>query len=162
MSESAEVVAAHAPVPLLDVTTLEARRRTLRMLLKVFLGLLVASLIAEGVFTLPESMQLAQDMELEMVPQWRFAVGIAVSLVVLGASLWGLYQLWHYRRAGLWWFVLPVAFPSFLLINTPSVYTAISDYLNGLVYVCVGAVLLLCLAMPDVLSDSVTPPESSK
>lgn len=162
MSEAAETVATHAPVPLVDVTTLEARRRTLRLLLKVFLGLLAASLVAEGVFSLPESMQLAQDMEIDMVPQWRFVAGIITGIAVLGAALWGLYQLWHYRRSGLWWFTLPWLFPLFLVVSTPSVSTAISDYVDGLLAVCVGSVLILCLAMPDTLSDSTTPAEKSK
>jgi hypothetical protein len=42
------------------------------------------------------------------------------------------------------------------------VSTAISDYVDGLLYVCVGGVLLLCLAMPDTLSDAPAPAEKSK
>jgi len=146
----------------IDLTTRGARRKTFRNLLIASIGFSIAAGVARSLGGLPESVLMALDFEAEMIPPWRMTVVGLMALAIFLVMVWGIYDLWRYRRSGVPKFFGPMLLPVFLLLPGPNVTPPLSGYLYLLSSIACGMLLFMCLTQPDVFepatADSVRPP----
>jgi hypothetical protein len=106
-----------------------------------------------GVFSpLPETIQMAVNLETESVPPWKvYTEGLCV-VVLIGLLVWAIYELWNYRSAGLSKLAVFTFAPLFLVQTTPAPSTPFGDYLYGIESVLQGMILLMGWAFPSILT----------
>jgi hypothetical protein len=140
--------------PFLDVSTLEASRKTLRRLLGFQAAMLVAGIGLTFFTTLPETVQTALALEDELVPQWRLLLGGLVTVAVLVLYVWGAVELWYFKRAGLTKYLWATFAPLFLVQATPSVSTGLMDFVYGVLNVLAGMILFMCVTIPSLFAQA--------
>lgn len=149
--------------PFLDVSSVEASRVTLRRLIGIQAGVVVAQL-GLAVFTvMPETVQTAIALEEELVPGWWLILGGLVALSALVLYVWGVFELWHFRSAGIGKYLWFTFVPLFLVQSTPSVSTGLMDYGYTLVNVLAGMVVFVCFTNPAMFraADGTMAPDSA-
>jgi hypothetical protein len=141
--------------PIIDVSSDDAKKQTFRRLLIGLIFALVGS-VALGLFSqLPETIQMAVDLENESVPSWKvYAEGLC-SVVLIGLLVWALYELWHFRSAGLVKLAAVTFAPLFLVQTTPAPSTPFGDYLSGIEGIFEGMILFMGWAFPSILTAPV-------
>lgn len=137
--------------PFLDVSTLDASRKTLRRLLGAQAAALVAVMALAYFTTLPETVQTALALEDELVPQWRLLLGGLAVLAVLVLYVWGAVELWHFKHAGVSKYLWATFAPLFLFQATPSVSTGLMDFAYTGLNVLSGMILFMCATIPALL-----------
>jgi len=138
--------------PIIDVSSDGARKQTFR---KLLIGLSVAFVgsLSLGLFSsLPETIQMAVDLENESVPPWKVYTEVLCVVVLIGLLVWAIYELWNFRSAGLSKLAVVTFAPFFLVETTPSVSSPLTDYLDGIGSVFAGMVLLMGWAFPGILT----------
>jgi hypothetical protein len=151
--------------PIIDLSCDGARKQTFR---KLLIGLIVAFVgsLSLGLFSsLPETIQMAVDLENESVPPWKVYTEVLCTVVLLGLLVWAIYELWNFRSAGLSKLAVVTFAPLFLVQTTPAPSTPFGDYLYGIESVLGGMILLMGWAFPSILTASAgsgageTPPQ---
>lgn len=140
--------------PIIDVSGDGARKQTFR---KLLIGLIVASVgsLLSGVFSpLPETIQMAVDLETESVPSWKVYTEVLCLVVLVGVLVWAIYELWNFRSAGLSKLAVVAFAPLFLVQATPAPSTPFGDYMYGIESLLQGMLLLMGWAFPSILTAS--------
>lgn len=138
--------------PIFDFSSTETQKQTFRKLLIAMIVTLVG-LFALGVFTgLPETLQMAVDLETESVSPWKVTVEALTGLALLALLFWAIYELWNFRSAGLFKLAVAVFAPFFLVQATPSASTPLADYLDGICSVLTGMLLFMGWSFPGILT----------
>lgn len=140
--------------PFLDLSTVEASRKTLRRLVGTQAALLAAGMALAIFTTLPETVQTALALEDELVPQWRLILGGLAVLAVLVLYVWGAVELWYFKHAGLTKYLWATFAPLFLVQATPSVSTGLMDFVYSAFNVVAGMMLFMCFTNPSLLDSA--------
>lgn len=140
--------------PLIDFSSDDARKKTFRKLLIGVIASFVGFLVLGMFSVLPETIQMAIDLEKESVPPWKVYTEGLCALALLGLLVWAIYELWKFRSAGLPKLAVVTFAPFFLVETTPSVNSPLPDYLDGIGSVFAGMVLLMGWAFPGILTAS--------
>jgi len=138
--------------PIIDVSSDDARKQTFR---KLLIGLIVAFVgsLSLGLFSsLPETIQMAVDLENESVPAWKVYTEILCAVAVLALLVWAIYELWNFRSAGLSKLAVVAFAPLFLVQATPAPSTPFGDYMYGIESLLQGMISLMGWAFPSILT----------
>ena len=140
--------------PIIDVSSDGARKRTFRKLLIGLILVCVGSLSLGLFSSLPETIQMAVDLENESVPPWKVYTEVLCVVVLVALLAWAIYELWNFRSAGLSKLAVVTFAPLFLVQTTPAPSTPFGDYLYGIESVLEGMILLMGWAFPSILTAS--------
>lgn len=138
--------------PLIDLSSDEARKKTFRKLLIGVIAGFVGFLVLGMFSRLPETIQMAVDLENDSVPPWKVYTEGLCAVALLGLLVWAIYELWNFRSAGLSKLAVVAFAPLFLVQTTPSVNSPLPDYLDGIGSVFTGMLLLMGWAFPSILT----------
>lgn len=140
------------PQPLLDISSLEASRSTLRHLLGAQAVVLIATMVLGYYTRLPETLETALAIESELAPQWRLALEGFALLAMLILYVWGVAQLWQFKHAGISKYLWATFAPLFLVQAGPSVTASLVDFANTGFYVLAGMILFMCYTIPAMFA----------
>ncbi len=138
--------------PIIDVSSDDARKQTFRKLLMVMIVAFAGTFALTIFGKLPETIQMAVDLEYESIPPWKATIDFVAALVLLGVLLWSFYQLWKFQSAGLFTLAVATFAPYFLVQATASTYTPLTDYLTSVQSALAGMVLCMGWAFPSILT----------
>ncbi len=137
--------------------SIQADRDTLRTLLIVSLSLLASIFVSPFLVSIPDEVQMALNLEEEMIWDSRSGlfgvVIVAVFLALLVTMVWAYVDLWRYRRQGVTKVASVVFFPLFLVAASPTCSPPLVEYLVNLYNVVTGMILFHCWTNPELFNE---------
>lgn len=139
--------------PIIDLSTNDAKKRTFRKLLIALIASVLGAITLGIVYPLPEGLQIAMDLESEMVAPWKTTLALIGALALLGTQAWAIFELWHFKASGLAKLAMATFAPFFLLETGPSVSNPLGFYVESLSSILTGMVLLMGWALPSIFQS---------